>query len=389
MKTLHHSVRIAQATHTGNVRSNNEDAFGWFSVPMGELILVADGIGGNAGGEVASQCAIKAFCEAMQNASDHPGEALSQALLYADSCVQKLGEDNAELRGCGTTIVVLLLTPNCAWHIHAGDSRVYKFSQGKLQQLGRDHSSVQDMLSSGLITEEQAKASPKNVITQALGGNVKANYCKPEQVAYCRGDKFLLCTDGLWGMVEDEKIATTLKTCPNVQESVDTLLQAALEAGGKDNVTLQIVECLSGDEPAPSIQEPRIKKPIFPPLLPQACILLVVIVILLGGYVVVKHFSSPADQTPPAVTSQENAKPAEKPQQTAPEKVHQPTASKQGAEDQAGTTDQGEVDDTSTPNNGETKINETGNAAPPTGAESLTQGSAAGVGAEGKKPSQN
>lgn len=261
MQTIRPSVRVDQATHTGNVRTNNEDAFGWFSVPAGELILVADGIGGNAGGEVASKCAIKAFSDAMQKTVDTPPKALSQALLYADSCVRKLGESTAGLRGCGTTLVALLLTPTGAWHIHAGDSRVYKFSQGKLRQLGRDHSSVQDMLSAGLITEAQAKTAPKNVITQSLGGNVNANYCKPEPVTYCKGDKFLLCTDGLWGMVEDETMEALLTNTSKGQENVDSLLQAALEAGGKDNVTLQVVECLSGEEAPLDIPMMNAEKP--------------------------------------------------------------------------------------------------------------------------------
>lgn len=260
MQTIQHPVRIGQATDKGNVRTNNEDAFGWFSVPAGELILVADGIGGHVGGEVASQCAIKAFSEAMREATGNPAQDLTNALLYADRCVKELGEKDARLRGCGTTIVALLITPTSAWHIHAGDSRVYKLSNGKLRQLGRDHSSVQDMLAAGLITKEQAKYAPKNVITQSLGGNVNPGYCKPEQVAYCRGDKFLLCTDGLWGMVNDDKIESLLNASPHVRDNVESLLQAALDAGGKDNVTLQVVECLNGREAPLDFQQPVGKK---------------------------------------------------------------------------------------------------------------------------------
>lgn len=257
MKEMRQNVDVSQVSDTGKVRANNEDAFGWFTIPAGELFLVADGVGGSAGGEVASKCAIKAFSEAMQKASGHPGEALSQALLYADRRVRELGEADPALRGCGTTIVALLLTPAAAWHIHAGDSRVYRFSQGKLRQLGRDHSSVQDMLAAGLITEEQARSAPKNVITQCLGGNVNAGYCKPEQVACCRGDKFLLCTDGLWGMVEDAEIEAILRASQDVEKNVAALHSAALDAGGRDNVTLQVVECLTGPEAPLNIQAAR------------------------------------------------------------------------------------------------------------------------------------
>ncbi len=317
METTRPSVRVNQATHTGKVRTNNEDAFGWFSVPAGELILVADGVGGYSGGEVASKCAIRAFSDAMRRAVGDPAEALSQALVHADRCVRQLWETNPELRGCATTIVALLIGETSAWHIHAGDSRVYRFSEGSLRQLGRDHSVVQDMLSAGLITEEQARVSPRNVITQSLGGSLNPGYCRPEQVPYRRGDRFLLCTDGLWGMVEDSGIEALLRVSSDVRDNVSALLQAALEAGGRDNVTLQVVECLSGSETQSTARTEQPGRAAGQSRLPRLVLLLLLLFALAvaGGFAFAHFFST----TPEAPASQRKAPSSVKPEEKAGE----------------------------------------------------------------------
>ena len=233
---------ISQATNAGLVRERNEDAFGWFTLKDGELFIVADGMGGHAGGAEASRRAVQAFCEYMrENVTGSPKERLWEALLHADKVVSEIGILTPALKGCGSTIVALFIMQRTAYYIHAGDSRCYMLSQGKLRQLGRDHSQIQDMLSAGLISEEEAAASPKNVITQSLGGNIDSKRCQAESVPLSGGALFILCTDGLWGCVHDAEIQKIAASSNSADKKAQALVSAALHAGGPDNVTVQII----------------------------------------------------------------------------------------------------------------------------------------------------
>ena len=240
--SLRTSYDIGQATNVGLVRERNEDAFGWFTLEEGELFIVADGMGGHAGGAEASRRAVQAFCNYLKdNAAGTPKERLNNALLYADKAVSNIGMAHPELRGCGSTIVALFLTGDAAYHIHAGDSRCYVLSQGKLRQLGRDHSAVQDMLAAGIISPEEAAKSPKNVITQSLGGNVDPQRCLAEEIPLSNCELFMLCTDGLWGCVSDAVLCRVASSSKPAEGKARALVEAALNAGGPDNVTVQIV----------------------------------------------------------------------------------------------------------------------------------------------------
>ena len=183
---------VGQATHAGLVREKNEDSFGWFSLQAGELFVVADGMGGYAGGAEASKLTVRSFKEYFEAHPGDPEKTLLEALLYADAKVLEIGQENPVLKNCGSTIVVLFVAGNKGYFIHAGDSRLYTFHNGRLMQVSRDHSVVQDMLKAGVISGKEAEKVPKNVITQSVGGNIDASRCTAEQFEIEPGSSFLL-----------------------------------------------------------------------------------------------------------------------------------------------------------------------------------------------------
>ncbi|GHV57754.1 hypothetical protein FACS189460_4830 [Deltaproteobacteria bacterium] len=232
---------IGQITHPGLMRAANEDAFGWFSVPAGELLVVADGIGGNAGGAEAAQATVAAFHKYVKIASEEPGTLLRQAVRAADQAVSQIGLINPELAGLGSTIVALLIQAGEAFYIHVGDSRLYHLSSGRLLQLTRDHTYVRDLVEAGQITEtEAASHEDRNIITQSLGGNVNEVRLTVGRATYRPGDIFLLCTDGLWGPAPEAAIWKTLTGAGSPQVLAKKLIALALNAGGPDNVTVQL-----------------------------------------------------------------------------------------------------------------------------------------------------
>ena len=238
---------IGQATHPGLERAANEDAFGWFSVPAGELLMVADGMGGYAGGAEAAQAAVIAFHQYVKTSFEEPETLLRQALHAADQAVSQIGLTNPELAGLGSTLVALLIQTNEAFYIHVGDSRLYQFSGGQLTSLTRDHNYVRELVEAGQITEAEAVShEDRNIITQSLGGNVKETRLTVGQASCRPGDLFLLCTDGLCGSVSETDIRKTLSGTGSPQVLAKNLINLALRAGGPDNITVQLAAFPSG-----------------------------------------------------------------------------------------------------------------------------------------------
>ena len=234
-------------TDSGKKRSNNEDAF-LIDDRIG-LYVVADGIGGSEGGEVASRVAVdelaKAVAVLVRDAGDSSYETgsenlLQQAVPIANNEILQVQAERPELSAMGTTLTTLLLKDKNAFLAHIGDSRAYLLRSGEFRQLTTDHSLVGEQVRQGVITPEQARTSPyRHVITRALGINEEArtDFAKhPLQ----RGDCFLLCTDGLTEMVEDAEIAGMLSALPP-REAVQKLLAAANDRGGVDNITAVVV----------------------------------------------------------------------------------------------------------------------------------------------------
>lgn len=284
-------IDFAAITHQGRVRKNNEDAYLVSALdgeepsvnriprlrslcPMGLLAAVADGMGGAAAGEIASREGLMAvamylfghwgrFEESQANEAEL-FKVLKGAVFEASAAVLRWSDDERTARGMGSTLTAAFIWNGHAYLAQVGDSRAYLYRRPDLAQLTVDQTLVGEMVSSGFITLEQAKTHPqRSMITQALG-------C-PQQltpvlgkVQLCRGDRLLLCSDGLHGELDDARIQEILERGFSAKRSVELLVEAALENGGRDNVTVLL---LSLDDPALPLPKPG--EPIRA-LLPEA-----------------------------------------------------------------------------------------------------------------------
>lgn len=261
-------LAVAQASHPGR-RDYNEDRFGWFSTAHGELFLVADGLGGHLGGQEAAETVLAAFRDFFARGAElealpperitlalepddrrpkaasgrpDPEALLLQALLTADRQVYQRGEAEPALSGMGSTVVALLLRGTEAWYTHAGDSRLYLFSRGRLRQLTLDHSLVQEMVEAGRLSPEDAENHPdRHLLTQSLGGHLEPGQIRASRLRLSAGDLLLLCSDGLSGPLPSEDISRVLEQDQPLQRRAERLIELALAAGGSDNVTVQLV----------------------------------------------------------------------------------------------------------------------------------------------------
>lgn len=249
------SLEMAKATHTGMVRSHNEDSIA--IDPEIGLAVLADGMGGYNAGEVASGIATALISsetrEALERHRLHEtdrahGSPLATRLLRdiiarANASIFQSANSQPQYAGMGTTLVVALLCNNQATVAHIGDSRCYRYRAGMLEQITRDHSLLQEQIDSGLLTKEAAKRSQnKNLVTRALGiePQVEAEiHTHPVQ----SGDIYLLCSDGLNDMVEDEDIALTLGALgANLPLAAEQLVQMANDNGGRDNISVVLIK---------------------------------------------------------------------------------------------------------------------------------------------------
>ncbi len=245
MKNSVKHYEIANATDVGRVRKVNEDYYGTRETLNGEVVVVCDGMGGHAGGETASRLAVESIIASLNSKlSADPLNALNEALLSANQVILDYARQHPELKGMGSTCVVLLLRDNCGYYAHVGDSRIYLYTKNHLQQLTKDHSFVQSLVDAGAISPKDAESHPrKNEITNALGlermqpPTLGQKPCKPRQ-----GDILLLCTDGLTGMVSDQQIQELLGAEMELYDKAKKLVQLANDADGIDNITLQLVQ---------------------------------------------------------------------------------------------------------------------------------------------------
>lgn len=229
-------MKVAGRTDRGKVRELNEDAFGYH----GGLFVVADGMGGHQAGEVASAIAVDTILKA--DISGDVKTALQKSLMAANQAILKQAEQSKEYNGMGTTVAVLFFGDNRAFVTHIGDSRVYYLSGDSLKQLTSDHSLVNELVKTGEITAEEAKSHPqRNILTRALGSNDSFD---PEiiEIEVTKGDKFLLCSDGLTGTVPETLIKEYMSLETEPEAIVNQLIDSANEFGGNDNITVILVE---------------------------------------------------------------------------------------------------------------------------------------------------
>ncbi len=246
-------LRSASATDTGLVRSVNQD----LALESPTLFAVADGMGGHAGGEVAARLAIDTLAVAFtRNAS---GAGLYEAVREANASVWGHSVDNPELRGMGTTMTAAALVEEDGRDVLAlanvGESRSYRFHEGELTQITADHSLAEEMVRAGELTEAEAAVHPhRHILTRALGVS-SAIEVDLWRIQPRRGDRYVLCSDGLTNEITDDQIREVLATVADPQEVADLLVRAARTHGGSDNITVVIFDVVVGedDEDAPTV----------------------------------------------------------------------------------------------------------------------------------------
>lgn len=248
------ALRYAARSDVGLVRSNNQDSA--YAGP--HLLAVADGMGGHAGGDVASSVAIAALAP-LDEESHGPDDALHELEDALDEAREEIIARSAaqpELAGMGTTVTAILRAGNALAMVHLGDSRGYLLRDGELNQVTVDHTFVQHLVDTGKITPEEAEHHPQRSVIMRVLGDFDVDLTPDLSVREARpGDRWLLCSDGLSGFVSAETLATTLRSIDDIDACADRLVQLALRAGGGDNITVVLADVVDldvlGDGEAP------------------------------------------------------------------------------------------------------------------------------------------
>lgn len=245
--STHAGFDYAALTDTGRVRDHNEDAVA--VLPACGLVVLADGMGGYAAGEVASDIAVSVITDVVQQhflhraiVPDDLWQVLVDAVLEANTAIIAAALDEPSYRGMGATLVSGLFHQDRLIVAHAGDSRAYRLRDGLLSVITRDHSVLQERIDAGLLTAEQARSSTiRNLVTRALGVESELAV-EVHEHAVERGDVYLFCSDGLNDMLEDEEIARVLlQATGTLTNAAAALIDAANVAGGADNVSVALV----------------------------------------------------------------------------------------------------------------------------------------------------
>lgn len=238
-------IKAYALTDVGKTRSVNQDFVYCTCKPVGilpNLFIVADGMGGHKAGDLASRFSVETFVKQISEADgDNPVTIISDAIKYVNSQLLELAATSEDYTGMGTTFVAATIIGNSVYVANVGDSRLYVMSD-ELRQITRDHSVVEEMVSKGIIDREQARHHErKNEITRAIGGSedVMADFF---EIEVKESDVIFMCSDGLSNMVEDSQIATVLSGKRTISEKAHTLVDSANEHGGRDNISLIIIE---------------------------------------------------------------------------------------------------------------------------------------------------
>ena len=231
----------AAVSHVGKIRSNNQDS----GYAGSHLFVVADGMGGHAGGDVASAIATKRVAEAdaEYTAAEDAEFALQAAMIAANSLLAETVFEHSELTGMGTTVSGILRVGDQIVLAHIGDSRIYRFRDGELEQVTADHTFVQRLVDSGRITPEEAAVHPRRSVLLRVLGDVDAAPEIDTKVLDTRpGDRWLLCSDGLSSYVSEDKISAILGSVRTSQGAADRMVKESLDHGAPDNVTVLILD---------------------------------------------------------------------------------------------------------------------------------------------------
>lgn len=284
-------VRIAMKSDVGRVRSENQD----FAIVAadaetnkGHLMIVADGMGGHKGGATASRIAANSIRDLyVSSEGEDVAAILRDAIEQANASIYRQAAENEDLEGMGTTTSVLLIRDDHAWTGHVGDSRIYRFRGGETEQMTDDHSLVATMVREGLLSAEEAETHPRrNVLQRSMGvsSDVDADVAGP--IDLVPGDRFLLCSDGLHGLVNSGEMAEIIGD-QDIEAAAEKFVDLALERGAPDNVTVIVAavdeaEDGAGVEPAPAsaAAEQDRSKPVEPKMGASGCLLRTLLIAL-------------------------------------------------------------------------------------------------------------
>lgn len=231
-------------------RPENQDSYGWQDTSFGYLVTVCDGMGGGPGGKTASTIAVKEIVAGISEANmdEEIPNIIIKAIRRANMAIIEAGNNNEKLKGMGSTATVLLISEKSAFVAHVGDSRVYQLRGSKKVFRTFDHSMVFDMVSQGIITEEQARLSAQsNVITRALGITPDVEV-ELHEVSYEKGDRFVLCSDGIHGSMPEKEfikmVANKKGKLGSITDDISTFVDnlGRSSGGGHDNLTIAIIE---------------------------------------------------------------------------------------------------------------------------------------------------
>jgi len=246
------SLNIGKSTNLGNYRENNEDSLDVKAFPDLTVAVVADGMGGQAAGEIASKKAVDIIPRELRKMLAAAGTAeatkvmLRKAIVQANEEIMAMGQLEKEMRNMGTTVVMAVWRKAAELFITGvGDSRAYLVRNKKIQQLTVDHSLAQALVEAKTISAAEAKEHKfRNVLWKYLGSKEVGEGPEVKAEPVQAGDRFLLCTDGLHGVVPDEKILAYMTEQPDAQACADGLVQLALDSGSRDNVSCVVLDVL-------------------------------------------------------------------------------------------------------------------------------------------------
>ena len=244
-------LKTFSMTDIGRRRKANQDYVYSSERPVGllpNLFVVADGMGGHNAGDYASRVAVETIVEQIADSPEHdPLRVFDMAIQAANARIRELAAESPELDGMGTTVVVASCADRCLFVANVGDSRLYVVNRSGIRQITRDHSWVEEMVRRGGIGREEARNHPdKNIITRAIGATEDVN-ADIFEVEIQQDEQILMCTDGLTNMVEDEEVLAIVRGREDLVERVEKLVERANENGGKDNITVIMIEPFLGE----------------------------------------------------------------------------------------------------------------------------------------------
>ena len=239
-------LKTFSITDIGRKRKVNQDfvySSERFVGPLPNLFLVADGMGGHNAGDYASKCTVETLIREVRGCFEkNPVRILGKAIRIANDQIRRKAREDESLLGMGTTVVAAVIDGRELYVANVGDSRLYIVNSGEIRQITKDHSWVEEMVRRGGIGKAEARNHPdKNIITRAVGAEetVRIDFF---QVLLQEGDVILMCTDGLTNMLEDEEIRMTLDGARGIVEKAQGLVRAANERGGRDNISVVLIE---------------------------------------------------------------------------------------------------------------------------------------------------